>query len=69
MRRYVSAVVLLAVAVLPLGCSGDGVAYSAQEYRSIGRRVEDMDRRQLIDDWHYFMLDEQPSRMSRWAVE
>lgn len=69
MRRYVMALVLLAVAVLPLGCSGDGMAYSAREYRDIGRRVRDIDQRQLVDDWHYFMLDDQPSRMSRWAVE
>lgn len=69
MRRCLSALMLLASVVLPFGCSGDGVAYTAQEYREIGRRTREMDRRQLVDDLHYFNLDEQPSRLSRWAIE
>lgn len=69
MRRCAMALVLLASLVLPLGCSGDGVAYTAREYREIGRRSREMDQKQLIDDLHELNLDNENSRLSRWAIE
>jgi hypothetical protein len=70
MRRYVFALLLVIVGVLPIGCAcGDGVAYSARERAEIHHRVHEMDCRMLNDDLDYLFLEEQPSRLSRWPIE
>lgn len=69
MRRCAFVLLLLVMAALPFGCSGDGVAYTGREYREIGRRTNEMDQKMLIDDLHYLNLDEQPSHLSRWSIE
>ncbi len=68
MRRYAFAFLTVLTAILAVGCSGDGMAYSGREYREISRRAWDVDQKQLIDDLHYLNLDEQSSRMSLWTV-
>jgi hypothetical protein len=69
MRRFAFALLLLITAVLPLGCTGDGVAYSHRERQENFRRSWDMDQRMLNDDLDYLMLRDQPSHLSRWSVD
>lgn len=69
MRRFAFALLLLFTAVLPPGCTGDGVAYTQRERQENFRRSWDMDQRMLNDDLDYLMLRDQPSRLSRWSVE
>lgn len=72
MKRSIMAVLMLVVVALPIGChccDGDGVAYTREERKEIHRRVREMDCRQLVDDLDYLFLREQPTRLSRWAIE
>jgi hypothetical protein len=69
MRRCAFALLLVATVVLPIGCTGDGVAYTHRERQENYRRSWDMDQRMLNDDLDFFMLRDQPSRLSRWSIE
>ncbi|GMU21241.1 MAG: hypothetical protein AMXMBFR13_13340 [Phycisphaerae bacterium] len=68
MKRLMLAASLLIGTVLPLGC-GDGMAYTRRERQVIHERIREIDRRQLVDDIDYLLLQEQPTRLSRWAIE
>jgi hypothetical protein len=65
------ALLLLAVMFGPMGCccGGDGVAYTARERQEMHRKVWEYDCKQLNDDLDYLFLLEQPTRLSRWAIE
>ncbi len=69
MRRFVFALLLVAVGILPVGCTSDGVAYTGRERHQIHQRVREMDARQLNDDLDYLFLQEEPTRLSRWPIE
>lgn len=69
MRRCVMALLLLVTVVLPIGCSGDGVAYTRRERQERNRRIREIDQRQLNDDLDLLLLQDQPTRLSRWAIE
>ena len=69
MRRYAFALLLVATVFLPIGCTGDGVAYTAREREEMHRRIRESDQRQLNDDLDYLFLEDQPTRLSRWSVE
>ncbi|NLX12272.1 MAG: hypothetical protein GXY44_01280 [Phycisphaerales bacterium] len=51
--------------VLSVGC-GDGVAYTRREREQRWRQYFQDDMEQLNDDFDLFMLNDRPSRLSRW---
>ena len=69
MRRCAYALLLVVTVVLPIGCTGDGVAYSRRERQEAYRRSLEMDQRMMNDDIDFLMLRDQPSRLSRWSIE
>jgi hypothetical protein len=69
MRRFAFALLLVATVVLPIGCTGDGVAFTHRDRQENYRRSVEMDQRMLNDDLDFLMLREQPTRLSRWAIE
>jgi hypothetical protein len=68
MKRWAILAMLVMVGIAQTGC-GDGVVATRRERQERTKRNFDMDMRQLTDDWDYFWLDEQQSRLSRWHVE
>ncbi len=50
---------------LGTGC-GDGVAYTRREREQHWRQYFQDDMEQLNDDFDLFMLNDRPSRLSRW---
>jgi len=68
MRRWMMLVTLLAAAAVQTGC-GDGMMYSSRERMLRQKRIADIDRKQLVDDWDAFMLNDRPTHASRWRVE
>jgi len=69
MRRFAFALLLLVTVVLPIGCTGDGVAYSHREREENWRRSMEMDQRMLNDDLDFFFLRDEPSHLSRWSID
>jgi len=50
---------------LGAGC-GDGVAYTRREREQRWRQYFQDDMEQINDDFDLFMLNDRPSRLSRW---
>lgn len=46
------------------GCTGM-VDSSSERYRRY-EQIEDINRRQLVDDWDYLWLNEKNSRLTQW---
>ena len=67
MKRFVlSILVVLFVGSFLGGCSG--MAYSYQERKDRFRIMEDLTRRQFIDDCDMVALLDRPSYMSEWPI-
>ena len=58
---------LVLVVVLVLTVGGCGVVRTPQERWRLSRQVEEMNLRELVDDWDYFWLYERCSGMSYWT--
>ena len=50
--------------VMMSGCSG--MVDSGTDRWSRMQQIDDIQRRQLVDDWDYFWLNDHNSRMSYW---
>jgi hypothetical protein len=65
MKRLILLATLLSALILSTGC-GDGVAYTRRERQEHWAQNFDEDMHQLNDDWDLIMLNDRPSRLSRW---
>ena len=64
-------VVFAAIAVLSCGCASrdmPGMADTQLERQVRINSVKDTQRRQLVDDWDLFWLQDRPSRLSQFPV-
>src|SRR5437867_435776 len=64
---------LLSISALGCCCNtchfGDGVVYDRQERKARHKAIIDNDCKQFTDDWDYFWLMDEKTRLSEWKVE
>jgi hypothetical protein len=65
MKRWIILAALLASFLLQSGC-GDGVAYTRRERQHRWAEFFEDDMEMLNSDIDLFMLNDRPSRLSRW---
>ena len=70
MKRLVILTTLAMMTAVWSGCAaGDGVAITKTEREERHRRVREMDKRMLNDDWDLLWLNDRPTRLTEWKVE
>jgi hypothetical protein len=70
MKRLVILAILATMMAVWAGCAaGDGVAITSTERAERHRRVRELDRRMLNDDWDLLWLNDRPTRFTEWKVE
>lgn len=67
MRRWLLATAILAACGFQMGC-GDGVAMTRAERQQSYKRGLERDMQMLNDDIDLFLLNDRPSRLSRFRV-
>jgi hypothetical protein len=65
MKHWIMLAALLTSLFLQSGC-GDGVAFSRRERQHRWTTYFEDDMKQLNDDFDLFMLNDRPSRLSKW---
>lgn len=65
MKRWIVSAILIGTMASFFGC-GDGVAYSRREREHRWRTYFEDDMKMINDDFDLFMLNDRPSRLSKW---
>ena len=67
MIRWALFLSILAALLVSAGC-GSGMAVSQRERTERSKRIFDTDRRQFVDDWDRFWLEDDLSHLSPWRT-